>query len=57
MRSMAGVDPGHASVLDPDLLTKELDLLLESVVLSGQAYTGVDAIGSPAPGARDGLMG
>jgi hypothetical protein len=57
MPSMAGMDLGHASVFDADLLAKEFDLLLEPIVLGGQAYTGIDAVGCPAPGAGDGVVG
>ena len=56
MRSMAGMDLGGPRVLDADLLAKELDLLLEPVVLCRQAYAGVDAVGRPAASRYDGAV-
>ena len=40
-----------------DLLAKELDLLFESVVVAGEPHTGIDAVGGPATGRCDGIVG
>ena len=39
------LDLGHASVFDAEFLTEQLGFLLESVVVGGKAYSGVDAVG------------
>ncbi len=46
----------HASVFDAEFLTEQLDLLLESVVVGGKAYSGVDTVGGPSSGAGDGVV-
>jgi len=51
------IEPGHASIPDADLLVKEFDFLLEPVALGGKADPGVDAVGGPASGAGDGVVG
>jgi len=53
----ARVELGHPRVRDADLLVKEFDLLLEPVALGGKAHPGVDAVGGPASGAGDGVVG
>jgi hypothetical protein len=50
-------DLGEASVLDPEFLAEQLDLLLELVVLGRQADACVDAVGSPAAGRHDSEVG
>jgi|TARA_B100001964_G_scaffold39812_1_gene43539 hypothetical protein len=54
--SAVRIDLGHASVLDAEFLTEQLDLLIESVVFGGKAYSSVGAVGGPAPGASDGVV-
>ena len=51
------IDSDHASVLDSDLLAKELVLLLELLVVACEPDTCVDAVGGPAAGRCDGVVG
>ena len=51
------IDLSDASVLDPELLAEQFDLLLGLVVVAGEPDSGVDAVGSPAAGCYDGEMG
>ena len=60
MGSMAGVEDRSwqgEHILDAELLTEQLGLLFELVVVAGEPNTGVDAVGGPAAGAYDGIVG
>jgi hypothetical protein len=52
MGSSVGLDLLHASVLDADLLTKEMDLLPESILLCLLPQLVVQTLRSPAVGQR-----
>jgi len=52
-----GIDLGEAGILDAEFFAKEFDLLLELVVLGRQADSGVEAVGRPAAGYYDSVMG
>jgi hypothetical protein len=56
MGPAARMNPGHPSIPDAKLLPKELDLLPEPIILSGQSDPGVDAVGRPAAGGYDGVV-
>ena len=45
------------SVFDAKFLTEQFGFLLEAIILGGQAYPGVDAVGCPAAGGNDGVVG
>jgi hypothetical protein len=53
----AWIDPGQASIFDADLLAEHFGFLLEPVVLGGQAYPDVAAVGCPAASGYDGVVG
>jgi hypothetical protein len=64
IRSVGGVvwpasriDLGESGLLDAEFLAEQLGLLLELVVLGSQADVGVDAVGSPATGGHDSVVG
>jgi len=54
---MPGIDLGKASILDAELLTEQLDLLLELVIFSGLSGARVQGVGRPSAGRRDGVLG
>jgi len=51
------IDPGKANIPDAEFLTEQLGLLVESVVVGGQAGADVDAVGGPAASGYDGMVG
>ena len=51
------IDPGNSGVLDADLLADEGDFLPEPIVLGGQPDPSVDAVGRPAAGCYDSVVG
>jgi len=55
--STAWIDLGHAGVLDANLPAKEPDFLFESVILAGEPGAGIDAVGGPAAGCSNGVVG
>ena len=54
---MPGIDLREASVLDAELFTEQLGLLLELAVVAGEPGPGVQAVGGPVAGCDDGVMG
>jgi len=57
MGSVPGIDLREASVLDAELFTEQLVLLLDLVVLAGEPGSGVEAVGSPPASSYDGKVG
>jgi len=57
MWSSSRIEPGNASVLDAELLAEQLVVLLESIVVCYQSDAGIDAVGGPAAGGYDGVVG
>jgi len=57
MWSSSRFELGDASVLDAEFLAEQLVVLLESVVVGCQSDPGVDAVGGPAAGDYDGIVG
>jgi len=55
--SVPKIDFGKPSVLDAEFLAEQLGLLLELVVVGCQSDAGIDAVGGPASGASDGVVG
>ena len=53
----ARVDRGEACVLDAEFLAEQLGVLLESVVVGCQSDGGIDAVGGPAAGGYDSVVG
>ena len=54
---MPWINLGKPSVLDAEFLAEQLGLPLELVVVAGEPNTGVDAVGCPAMGGYDSIVG